>query len=111
MGFVASAAFFVRPEDWWGPAVGLVLIAAMTVVITRWSRRDGWGVAHRLALAGGALLTYAFGGFLLLLLHGTANTVNLIGQTVLVLGALVLFLVARRAVPRASDLRGTADVR
>ncbi|WP_406311266.1 hypothetical protein OHA77_20790 [Streptosporangium sp. NBC_01639] len=111
VGFVASAAFFVRPEDWWGPAVGLVLIAAMTVVITRWSRRDGWGVAHRLALAGGALLTYAFGGFLLLLLHGTANTVNLIGQTVLVLGALVLFLVARRAVPRASDLRGTADVR
>ncbi|MGJ6964647.1 hypothetical protein ACSDR0_22295 [Streptosporangium sp. G11] len=110
-GFVASAAFFVRPENWWGTAAGVVLIAVMAVVISRWSRRDGWGAAHRLALAGGALLTYAFGGFLLLLLHGTANTVNLIGQTILVLGVLALFLVALRTVRGESGGRGTAGAR
>ncbi|WP_329429263.1 hypothetical protein OG339_10690 [Streptosporangium sp. NBC_01495] len=107
--FVASAAFFVRPEDWWGTAVGVALLAVMTVVISRWSRGAGWGAAHRLALAGGALLTYAFGGFILLLLHGTANTVNLIGQTVLVLGTLALFLAARRTVRGASGTRGTVE--
>ncbi|MFF5112813.1 hypothetical protein [Streptosporangium sp. NPDC000509] len=100
-GFVASAAFVARPEDWWGTAAGIVLIAVTAVVIGRWSRGDGWDARHRLALAGGALLTQAFLGFLLLFLHGTATTANLIGQTVLVLGALALFLVARRSARRA----------
>ncbi|MFF3444665.1 hypothetical protein, partial [Streptosporangium sp. NPDC002721] len=108
VGFVASAAFFVRPEDWWGTAAGVVLLAVMTVVIGRWSRRDGWGAAHRLALAGGALLTYALGGFLLLMLHGIANTANLTGQVILVLGTLVLFLVARRTVRGTPGPRETA---
>ncbi|MEU4405413.1 hypothetical protein AB0F88_12860 [Streptosporangium sp. NPDC023963] len=108
--FVASAAFVARPEDWWGTAAGIALIAVMAVVISRWSRGDGWGAAHRLALAGGALLTQAFIGFLLLLLHGTATTANLIGQVILVLGALTLFLVARRTVRGTSGARGTAEV-
>ncbi|MFB9679344.1 hypothetical protein [Streptosporangium vulgare] len=109
-GFVASAAFFLRPEDWWGTAAGVALLAGATVVIGRWSRRDGWGAAHRLALAGGALLTYGFGGFLLLMLHGTANTANLAGQVILVLGALALFLAACRTAAGAAGARGTAEV-
>ncbi|MFC7640663.1 hypothetical protein ACFQX6_06350 [Streptosporangium lutulentum] len=92
VGFVASGLFFVRPESWWGVAMGIGLIAAMTVVVTRWSRHRGWGATHRLALAGGALLTYAWGGFVLLFLEGSASPANLISQTVLVLGAIVLLL-------------------
>ncbi|MEV4529732.1 hypothetical protein [Streptosporangium sp. NPDC049304] len=103
--FVASAAFVARPEDWWGTAAGIALIAVTAVVVGRWSRGDGWGARHRLALAGGALLTQAFLGFLLLFLHGTATTANLIGQTVLVLGALVLFLVAHRGAREAGEAR------
>jgi len=102
--FVASAAFVIRPEDWWGTAAGIAIIAVTAVVISRWSRGDGWGAGHRLAPAGGALLTQAFLGFLLLSLHGTATTANLIGQTVLVLGALVLFLVACRSARGAGEV-------
>ena len=102
VGFVASGLFFVRPESWWGVAMGIGLITAMTVVVTRWSRRHGWGAAHRLALAGGALLTYAWGGFILLFLEGSANPANLIGQTVLVLGAIILLLTAGRTVRRTT---------
>jgi hypothetical protein len=97
---VTSNLLFARPETWLGVAIGVVLIAVMTVVITRWSRRAGWGAAHRLALAAGALSTYAWAGFLLLSLEGAANTVNLIGQTVLVLGAVALLLVAGRTARR-----------
>ncbi|MEU8385780.1 hypothetical protein [Streptosporangium sp. NPDC048865] len=104
-GFVVSAVFFVRPENWWGTAMGVALLAVAAVVVGRWSRRDGWGAAHRLALAGGALLTYAFGGFLLLMLHGTANTANLAGQVILVLGTLALLLVARRTARGAPGTR------
>ncbi|MEU7457830.1 hypothetical protein [Streptosporangium roseum] len=103
-GTVATGLFFSRPESWWGVAMGLGLIAAMTVVIIRWSRCDGWGAAHRLALAGGALLTYCWGGFVLLSLMDAASTVNLVGQTLLVLGAVALLLTAGRAV-RKNDPR------
>jgi hypothetical protein len=40
--------------------MGILLPIVMTVVITRWSRREGWAAAHRLALAAGTLLTYAW---------------------------------------------------
>jgi hypothetical protein len=71
-------------------------------VVTRWSRHHGWGAAHRLALAGGALLTYAWGGFILLFLEGSASPANLIGQTVLVLGAIILLLITGRIVRRTA---------
>jgi hypothetical protein len=54
-----------------------------------------------LALAGGALLTYAWGGFVLLSLEGAATTLNLAGQAALVLGAAALLTAAARAVGRA----------
>lgn len=100
IALVTSNLLFARPESWPGVAIGVALIAGMTVAISRWSRRAGWAAAHRLALAGGALSAYAWAGFLLLYLEGAANTVNLIGQTVLVLGAVTLLLVAGRTVRR-----------
>jgi len=97
VAFLAAGAFFAKPESWAGVAMASVLVAAMAVVVSRWSRRAGWGPSHRLALAGGALLTYAWGGFVLLAIEGDANTVNLLGQTILVLGALALLLAAGRS--------------
>jgi len=41
------------------PAVAL----AMLGLVLRWSARPGWGAAHRLALAAGALFTHAWNGF------------------------------------------------
>jgi hypothetical protein len=100
---VASSLFFARPESWLGVAMGVGLVAVMAVVVAGWSRRAGWGGAHRLALAGGALLTYAWGGFVVLSLEGAATTVNLAGQTALVLGAAALLTAAARAVGRAVE--------
>ena len=99
VAFVASSAFFARNETWLGVAFGLVLIAAMAVVISRWSRRAGWGAAHRLGLAGGALLTYAWGGFVLsALLYGRTDAINLIGNIVFALAAIALLAAAVRTV-------------
>jgi hypothetical protein len=46
-------------EDWSGVAFGVVVAVAMAALVARWSRRRGWGAAHRLALAGAALLHQA----------------------------------------------------
>lgn len=68
--FAASSAYWLRdtllPErvSDWVPVTGwFVLAGGFVALCARWSRGDGWGAAHRLALAGGALLTYVWVGF------------------------------------------------
>ncbi len=101
VSFVAASLFFAAPESWPGVAWKLVLIAAIAFVFARWSRRMDWGAAHRLAAAGGALLTYAWGGFVLTTLFNPGDTVAYIGNLIFALGAIGLLVAAARVV-RAS---------
>jgi hypothetical protein len=109
--FVASSLLNLVPATWFGVAIAIALIAAMTVVITRWSRREGWTAAHRFALAAGASLTYAWLGFVVLPFNDAASTVNLIGQAVLVLAAIALLTGVGRQVRRTSEALSTDGVR
>ncbi|WP_329258608.1 hypothetical protein OG417_21045 [Actinoallomurus sp. NBC_01490] len=76
------------------------LVAASVALCARWCRRTGWGEAHRLALAGGALLTYAWVGVShardMDVPRGTALT----GNVVFGLGAVALSAAAARSVRR-----------
>ena len=105
VSFVASSVFFARNETWLGVALGLVLIATMVVVMARWSRRTGWDAAHRLGMAGGALLTYAWGGFILTALYGRTGIIDLVGNVVFALGAIALLAAAIRTVSRSRAAR------
>jgi hypothetical protein len=60
-------------------AVTLALALGALLVLPRWAARAGWGPAHRLALAGGALLTYAWNGFLTIPL---GDRIDVVGQAV-----------------------------
>jgi hypothetical protein len=76
----------------------LVLIAVAVVVVLRWSRRDGWTRLHTLALAGGALLTYAWHSFPEKSLGGGSKAVDLAGNALFaVLAVLLLVFAWRRA--------------
>lgn len=94
VAFVASSLFFDLRESWPWVAFGLLLIATMTGLIRRWSRGADWGAAHRLALAGGALLTYAWGGFQITVALGRAETSWFVGQALLAVGAIFLLAAA-----------------
>ena len=85
---------------WAGVGIGLALLAASAVVVWHWSRREGWGAAHRLALAGGALLTYAWIGFAMPPLDEDPGMVDLIGNAIFAAGAIALLAVAIRNVRR-----------
>jgi hypothetical protein len=98
VAFVAATPFFVKSESWAGTAFG--------VLVARWSRRVGWGHRHRLALAGGALLTYAWGGFLLSFLLGRTDPVHYLGNAVLAAAAAALLTVTVRRLRRS---RGQAQ--
>ena len=95
--FVVSSAFKLLPLDWspWlyvSLALGLALLAV--VGVRNWSRRRGWGDAHRLALAAGPLLTYAWTAFPQPPVLPATPTEDLIGNAVFAIGALVLIGVA-----------------
>jgi hypothetical protein len=96
---VASSLFTLGLylPSWLTVGTWLALFAGVAVLIARWSRRARWGASHQLALAGGALLTYAWQGFPHTPIMGSGGAADLIGNAVFALGAIVLLVMAVRA--------------
>lgn len=95
------------PSQWVSVAGWCVVAATLVALVARWSRYRGWGAAHRLGLAAGALLTYVWVAFP----HrpggvdpaGPAEPVDLVGNTVFALFAVVLIVSAARVVLRTGE--------
>jgi len=83
-------------------AVVSVLAAelAMIVAVLAWSTRSGWGGAHRLALAAGALLTYAWHAFGQSPVVSASGTMSVISHVVFAAAAIVLLAIGTRRVHR-----------
>jgi hypothetical protein len=76
--------------------VGLVAAAVSWIMLA--SRRQAWGAPHRLALAGGALLTYVWIGFPQVPSFGSKGTIDLIGNVIFGAGAVILLAAAVNSV-------------
>jgi hypothetical protein len=109
VGAVALAAVIIvwslsEPLGWAGVALQVLVLAAMTTLVVRWSRREGWSATHRLALGGAVLLTDALSGFVLTSLYGRTEPIHLIGNIAFTLAVALLIVVAARAVRRTPDV-------
>jgi hypothetical protein len=96
---IAGSIFLVVPAGFgWGTVgVYVVLDLAMIGLVTRWSRAADWGGLHRLAIAGGAALAYAWHAFVQNPAVGKAGTVDRIGNVVFAAALIsVLAIAARR---------------
>jgi len=94
-GFAAllftSLFFLTRPAWGWGAvACYLALDIIAIALFANWSRRAGWNSLHRLALAGGAALTYAGHAFFQLPVTGGSPKLNL--ESHIIFGSLLLIL-------------------
>ncbi len=78
------------------PIVMLADVAVVSVLVLRWSRRTGWGDRHRLALAAGAVLTYAGNSFLMHPVEGDGPVITPVSHVVFAALAVALLLVAAR---------------
>ncbi|MGA8112119.1 MAG: hypothetical protein WCA46_00500 [Actinocatenispora sp.] len=91
-------------RQWLDVAVWFPLVGVAVVLGVRWTRRSGWSDRHSLAVAGGALLTYAWAGFLNSLYNaeygGAPLGIAFAGNVVFGLCAVVLLAFATRAVRR-----------
>jgi hypothetical protein len=96
VAFGVSSVYWIEseflPEDlvseWLSVGWWFVLVGVIVALCVRWSRRCDWDATHRLALAGGALLTYVWAGF------AHAQATNDVPSTVAVLGNMVFGLSA-----------------
>lgn len=103
-----DASFLI---GWWGVALRIVLLAVLALVTVRWSGWTGWGAAHRLALAGGALLSHVWLAFIVEPLGDVALAEKLAHNVVLALCALALLALGARAANRTqSGLHGGKGV-
>jgi hypothetical protein len=87
-------------QTWAGAALTAAGIVVFLALVARWSARAGWGDAHRLAVGAGALLTYAWHSFVQPPTGGAPVAVDLAGNVVFTLGAIVLVWIAWRRVQR-----------
>jgi hypothetical protein len=101
--FLTASLFFGLRyvlADWPLVCAYLMLSALVAVMVLRWSGRIGWRGAHRLSLAGGALLTYAWHSFPEKPVLGSAGTIDLVGNVVFSIAAVALLVAATRTVGR-----------
>ncbi|MEO3869776.1 hypothetical protein ABGB18_13190 [Nonomuraea sp. B12E4] len=78
----------------WGFTTAVLAVhVGGTLLISRWSRRPGWTQLHQLALAAGALFTYAWHGFQTPTFMPATPAVKLAGNIVFAVAALVLVAV------------------
>ncbi len=109
---VAGAVFMLGSKilpTW--PAVAVVSAEYVAVVwaVLAWSRRAGWDDRHRLALAAGALLTYAWHAFTTRPVVGDGPVITPVSHAVFALAALVLLAVEVRRLPRPWTRDGTPE--
>jgi hypothetical protein len=100
LGTLATGSFVLLVPGAWGRravAVYLVLDLLVVACLGLWSRRAAWHARHRLALAGGAALAYAWYAFTQHPVVGqTSMTIVRLGNGVFAAGLIVLLAVAAR---------------
>ncbi|MEV1248997.1 hypothetical protein ACIBO2_35660 [Nonomuraea sp. NPDC050022] len=107
---LVAGMLFEAPNVLLGDQVGLgiALLAGVEVGMTAlalfWSARRGWDGRHRMALAGGALLTYVWHAFFSGPVVPATPLINLVSHLVFGLGALVLLAFAARRVAANADV-------
>ncbi len=95
----AGSLFLLVPNTWgWGAVAAYVALdLAVITAVAQWSNRAGWDGRHRLALAGGATLAYAWHAFPQTpVVGGASATTDLLGNIVFGLGAVALLAIAAR---------------
>ena len=94
--FLVSTGYFVLPAGWPGVAATVAVVAGAAWALLVLSRRAGWSAGHEVALATGALVTYAWAGFFLTALKHDSDAVGFVGNAVLAVGAIALGVAAGR---------------
>lgn len=98
VALVAGSVFLIVPNAWGWIAVAIYLLLdiALIAAASVFSNREGWNALHRLALAGGAALAYAWHAFIQQPAVGSSGTSLRIGNAVFAAALILLLVIAAR---------------
>lgn len=96
--------FELGKAGWAGFALVVAADVALALSAARWAVRAAWTPRHTLAAAGAVLLTYAWHSLPETPVMPVSPTVDLVGNTVFALGALLLIGMAWRRTAAASTI-------
>lgn len=104
LAIVAGSAVLLVPNTWGWWAACAVLAADLVVVIAvlYWACSSRWNMSHKLGLAGGAALAYAWHAFIEKPAVGQMDSLVRIGNAIFALGALALIATAASRVRAAT---------
>lgn len=89
------AVTFLNERVPWLVVAGYLVVYVAALALSRyWSASPAWGDGHRLALAGSALLAYAWYGFPQPPSHDAGGAVDLVGNAIFAAGAVSLLAAA-----------------
>jgi hypothetical protein len=96
--FVSSSLFMLTESlpGWAEVAAALAIVAVFAVVVTKWSRRTGFGVRHHVALVAGGVFTYAWLGLVMVPESGPKSLLDHAGSVAIAAFAIALVLLALR---------------
>lgn len=99
---IAGSIFILVPKDWGWIAVGIYLALDVIVIAAVWrmSQDSAWDATHRLALAAGAALTYAWHSFIQNPAVGAGGVSFRVGNAIFAAGLVVLLVFAARKTSR-----------
>src|ERR1700683_904518 len=108
---VAGSIFIMVPSAWGWLTVGIYLVLDFLVIaaVSVLSHRAGWDGRHRLALTGGAALTYAWHSFVQHPAIGNGGIGFRIGNAIFTAGLIVLLAFAARRNAQSSGSRISSD--
>jgi hypothetical protein len=94
----AGSAILLRSKNWGWGAFALILAIDFCVIaiVLLWSRRSGWDMRHKLALASGAALAYGWHAFIGHPVVGGGVTMTRIGNAIFLLGTVALIAFAAK---------------
>ena len=98
VALVAGSVFLIVPNAWGWIAVAIYLLmdVALISAASVFSNREGWNAQHRLALAGGAALAYAWHAFIQQPAVGSSGTSLRIGNAIFAAALIFLLVTAAR---------------
>ena len=102
---ITSSIFMLIPGTWGWSAVAayLLLYLVVLVAILNGSRRAGWDGRHRLALASGTALTYAWHAFFANPVAGHGMLDHRIGNAIFATGIVIVIAMAARRTAAAAQ--------
>ena len=98
VALVAGSAVLLTPGTWNWSAAGAILAIdlATAAAVLFWSRRTGWDMRHKLALASGAALAYGWHAFIGHPVVGKDAIMIRVGNAVFFLAAVILIAFAAK---------------